>query len=144
MNQLAHLRAKARALFSLEERLSQKDKATQQWQLLTQVGGVNIIVGKGGINTAFYVVHDRERRVCFPDELLVYLSDLASRRYVFYALMPNPKTILALKDTEVEALKITPKPGAYIVGLTSDGKRRPLFECSTSLVGPSWRPARVK
>jgi len=140
MNQVRHLQSKARALFTLEAKLSHEEKATQQWQLLTNVCGVSLIVGKGGVNTAFYVIHDMPRQVCYPTELLDVLGSLASAPYAFYALMSEPKTISRLFLSESDALKHAPIKNSFIVGISPSGTRKRLFAYSQSLVGPTWKP----
>ena len=74
-----------------EAKLSADQRKTNEWQLLTKVNGHPIIVGKGGVNTIFYKFGDRERRVCYPDQILDRLQELAAQRCDGY-LVVDPKS----------------------------------------------------
>lgn len=140
MNHLAHLRLKAKALFALEDKLDNAEKAAHQWQLLTQVCGVNVIVGKGGVNTAFYVIGDLERVICYPDEMVLYLDTLSKQIHPIYCVMTDPKTIQSTHLSLKEAKQQKAGVGHYIVGITAHGKRVRLYRMSKSLLKLSWLP----
>lgn len=143
MNRIQHLAAQARRLFAGESKLSRDERATQQWQLLTSLGpdtlSVNIIIGKGGVNTAFLIIGNRERVVCYPDELLETLSRMASAPAALW-VVAGPDGVVSEHLSEKEALLTPVRKGHSIVALSSDGRRSTRYTFGTSLVGRAWVP----
>lgn len=137
---LKHLLAKTKALFSLEGKLQNADKEKHQWQLYMNVGGLQFIVGKGGINTAFYKIGDEERQVCYPHELVTFLTKLAKRKHVAYAVYTKDKKCIFGPTLELETcLKFKKcKPGAFIVGINEHNKLLRLYYSSPGLHALQW------
>ena len=129
VNQLQHLYAKCKALLNLESRLSAQEVELNQWQLFANHNGLQYIVGRGGANTCFYKIGEAERKVCYPQELLDFLKQRASDKFVSYSIYTKDKklvkrNILSLDD----ALATKPKyAGMWLVGVTPTGKKRLYF-----------------
>lgn len=140
MNPLLHLLTKVKYLLHCESKLTDEQKALHQWQLLTSRGSINYIVGKGGVNTCFYVLGENERVVCYPQELVDMLTKLSKEKYSEYVIVNQAKKRLSkAKLTLAEALEIKPKStGAYIVGVTDSGKMSRLYYSSKGLNGITW------
>ena len=141
-NPIAHLRSKVRALFTLEDKLTPEEKANQQWQLLTQVSGLNLIVGKGGVNTAFYVLGDNERQICYPQDLLDFLETLSKAKFPVYKVMYSRSRIEGVYTSEKEAKASPVLDGAFIVGVTFEGKLKKLYSGSKGLMKKQWLPIK--
>lgn len=137
-NPIGHLRSKVRALFTLEDKLPNEEKAKHQWQLLTQVSGLNLLVGKGGVNTAFYVIGDNERKICYPDELLAMLDNMARAKFAVYKVMRTREDIAGVYSTLKEAKASKPIKGFFIIGVTQDSKHRKLYYAASGLVNGTW------
>ena len=139
MNPLFKVMAsKVRSLMIHEARLTNDMKKCQQWQLLFQIDGIQFIVGKGDINTMFYVVADEDRVICYPDELIEKIWEWSRRKYTSYYVFTGKKEKVSgplwhrPKDTDYPV-------GSLIVGRNSDGKKR-LAVLQKSLAGKSWLP----
>ena len=140
MNQLKHLLAKVRALFALESKLTNEQKGMHQWQLLTEYGGVQYVVGKGGINTAFYKIGDEERQVCYPEELIIFLTNLTKQKYASFAICNKQKQVVYGPFPELGKCKgkVPKKPGFYIVGIDERKKLHRLYYNVVGLSSTDW------
>lgn len=84
-NPYRHLLSKVTALLKLEARMSPEERADNQWQLLVKFCGTQVTVGKGGVNTIFYVLGAKgQRKLCYPDDILEKLSTLSQQKYWRY------------------------------------------------------------
>lgn len=142
------LHSKAKYLFDQEAKLTNEEKADHQWQLLLSVGGVQYIVGKGGVNTAFYIIGDNERVVCYPYELLDKIKSWSESGFASYMVVDThydpPRRKLAPTDDLEGILDKTPKPGYLIVGIKRDGKKQRLYLAKKTLSGAAWSKINAK
>lgn len=128
--------AKVKSLMLHEHRLTQEEKKCQQWQLLFQIDGIQFIVGKGDVNTMFYIVGDEERVICYPDELMEKIQEWNKAKYTSYYVFSKDKEKLSgpsrrkIKDTNFPV-------GSLLVGRNGEGKKR-VAVLQKSLTGKTW------
>jgi hypothetical protein len=135
------LLTKAKYLLYLESKLSAHECALHQWQLLATHGSVLYIVGKGGANTCFYKIGDDERQVCYPNDLIEFLTKLAAQKYSSYSIYTKDKKLVKKGiNTLDKALAIGPVgSGMWIVGLSStDNVKRRLYYSVSGLKSCDW------
>ena len=139
-NQLKHMLTKAKYLLYLESKLAAEDVAQNQWQLLASHHGVIYIVGRGGANTCFYKIGDQERQICYPNDLVKFLTKLASQKYASYSVYSKERKLLKKGFISLdEALAYKPKgAGMWIVGVTQDNKKRKLYYSVSGLRSNDW------
>lgn len=140
-NQLRHLLTKAKYLLYLESKLRPEECALHQWQLLATHGNVLYIVGKGGANTCFYKIGDDERQICYPNDLIEFLTKLAAQKYSSYSIYTKDKKLVKKGlNTLDKALAIIPKSsGMWIVGISStDNVKRRLYYSVSGLRANDW------
>lgn len=133
------MKAKVMALLKEEARLSAKERQSQQWQLLLQIENVGqFIVGKGGINTMFYIVNNGERKLCLPADMVnkidKWIVKLSVKSYSIYL---DGKKIKSGLSTIEEAKKVKAKRGSIIYEIEA-GKKKKVLVCKKALMGNAW------
>lgn len=135
-----HMRTKVRLLLNAEAKMTAEERKAQQWQLLFQIRGTQYVIGKGGVNTMFYVVGDQPRVLCYPDELLAAIDFWDKKKYSEYAIYTKDgKPIETGIKTEKEALAKTAPTGSFIVAVAGTKKVRK-YVMSMSLIKNAWKP----
>ena len=134
--------AKVRSLMLNEARLSDKLKSAQQWQLLFQIDGMDIIVGKGGINTMFYILGTGGKRViCYPDELVDKIKKWSQRKYTAYIVYDKDGNGLA--GPSMKKIRDTDFPTRSYQSGFYNGKEVKLAVLQKSLTGRAWVPVKT-
>lgn len=57
-------------LLKEQDTMNNEQRKQSQFTLLIVVHSIQYVVGKGGLNTMFYIVNKGERKVCYPEEML--------------------------------------------------------------------------
>ena len=136
--------SKVKALLKVESGQTLEERKSQQWQLLFDIDNTKFIVGKGGANTMFYTVGDKERVLCYPDELLSFLSKFVEHKHSTYAIYSDKgRPITTGILSEDEALKLTAPVGYYIVAMENAKKKR-LYVRKSGVFEHVWQPFKPK
>jgi hypothetical protein len=138
-NPYRHLNQKVQALLRLEAKMSAEEREANQWQLLVKFCGSQLVVGKGGVNTCFFILGaNGTRKVCYPDALLSKLQSLAENPYWRYEVL-GPDQTSKFFWTEAAALeRSSPVKGSKLYGLKAD-KRVLLKRASQGLHAYEWK-----
>lgn len=137
VNPYKQLLAKTKALLACEARLEPEERRQNQWQLLIKFSGVQVVVGKGDVNTMFILMGEEPRRVCYPDALLERLQALGDQPYWRYEMVTPDKgsqfywTLARLKRDTV------PMRGAVVYGHRETRER--VLHASKGLDGYEWK-----
>lgn len=137
MNVYKNFLNKVKALLKEDDNLTKEQCETLQWQLLIKSpSGRNFYVGKGGVNTIFYSASSKERRVCYPDEILEILERLSkSNVFVYTALDKKKKEIGYSYDPNIAK----EFEGAfYVFACSFKDKRKPVFRRTKNLFTEEW------
>jgi hypothetical protein len=118
---------KSQALLVLERNLTEDERKENEWLLTVTFKGIEMIVGKGDVNTMFYQLGEGKRAINYPDEVLTLLEKLAKRKYVLYRA--NDKLFVNVKRAFAFA-----KSGR-IYGILEDGKEKAAYKCKPTLKG---------
>lgn len=134
------MRAKTLALLKVEAKMSQSERQCQQWQLLFQIGKSNYIIGKGGINTMFWMKDGSERELLLPQDMLnlidTWIDAVDKKRY---SVVDRNGEVLQRDLSQVEQAKsVKVGTGGYIYQ-HQDGKKRKIFKRVQGLMGKEWR-----
>ena len=142
---LKTLKQKVNALLLAEAKLSASERERQQWQLLFQIKGMgNVIVGKGGVNTCFYVIDGGERVLLLPQDLLNKIDVwIAMNSSVTYSVVGANGKSIQRGLSRPEALGVKADVGYYICEV-QDGKRKKTHKRVKALKGNSWKPIKIK
>jgi hypothetical protein len=137
---MRHLLDKVKRLLASEASLTAEECKQNQWQLLTTYGNLLYIVGRGGANTCFYKIGDSERQVCYPDELVNFLTNLISQKYASYSVYSKERKLIKRGFISLDdALAYTPSgAGMWIVGITPDNRKRKLYYSVSGLRSNDW------
>lgn len=122
LNPYANLVVKMRHLLKVDDPLTKDQCAMFQWQLLAKVPDCDFsfIVGKGGVNTIFYLSASDKRVVCYPDEALEILQNLSKRSVFCYAAYSKDKSHLGFFLYEEDALNC--ESARYVRSISHKGK----------------------
>lgn len=137
---LRTMRRKVKGLMDIELEQPKEVRECQQWQLLFQIPSMGqVVVGKGGINTMFYIVADGERVLCLPDKMLEQIDIwIALASATTYAILNSEKKAIKRNLSKAEAKAYPAKPGQYL-GEVKDGKRKIIMKRVKGLMGNSWK-----
>ncbi len=139
-NLFKHMRTKVKLLLNAEMKMTADERKAQQWQLLFTIRGTQYVVGKGGVNTMFYVVGDKERVLCYPDELLAAIDFWDKKKYSEYAIYSKAgKPLETGIKSEREALSRKAPTGSFIVAIAGTKKVRK-YVMAMSLIDLAWKP----
>lgn len=134
MNPYKNILLKVRALLKADDDLTTAQCQLFQWQLMAKVGDYTFTVGKGGINTIFYTASSASRAVCYPDEILTILEELARRPNVFvYAAFNKQKELLGYSIDKTLAKEF--KGATSLRAVTFKAKHRTLEKRLRSVFG---------
>lgn len=142
MNVYKNLLAKVKVLLKEDDQLTKVQCEMMQWQLLVKIkGDFSFNVGKGGVNTIFYSSTSTERAVCYPDEMLTILEDMAKGEVFAYIALNRKKEQIGYSINRNLAKKI--KGAAYLAEVNYNGKRSMLEHKVADLYGKrTWQPTR--
>ena len=88
----------------------------------------------------FYVVGDKERVLCYPDELIAAIDFWDKKKYSEYAIYSKAgKPLETGIKTEKEALSRNAPAGSFIVALAGTKKVRK-YVMAISLKDRAWKP----
>ena len=137
---LKTMRRKVKALMDIELEQEKDVRECQQWQLLFQIPSMGqVIVGKGGVNTMFYMVGDSERVLCLPDKMLDQIDLwIALASATTYTILDKDKKAVKRNLSKAEARAYDAKPGLYMAEV-KDGKRKIVAKRVKGLMGNSWK-----
>lgn len=141
MNVYKNLLAKVKVLLKEDDQLTKAQCEQMQWQLLVKVADYQFVVGKGGVNTIFYSSTSTERAVCYPDEMLTILEDMAKGEVFAYIALNRKKEQIGYSINRNLAKKI--KGAAYLAEVNYKGKRSMIEHKVVDLHGKrTWQPTR--
>lgn len=138
MNVFKNTVLKVRALLKEDDNLTKEQCELYQWQLLVKVRDYTFSVGKGGVNTIFYSASSAERKVCYPDEILELLDNLAKSKVFVYVARDKNKEEVGYSISEEAAKAIS---GArFLTAISHSGKSKLLSKKVKNLYGKrSWQ-----
>lgn len=144
MNVFKNLLKKVRALLKEDDQLTKAQCEQYQWQLLVKVGDdYTFTVGKGGVNTIFYSLSSEERVVCYPDEILTILEELANSKVFAYAACDKKKNVIGYSIDKNVAKKF--KKSKYLTTVDFKGKKKIIAEKVADLYGKrAWHEIKYK
>lgn len=139
MNPYKHLLTKMKYLVNEDRKVPDELKSNFQWSLVFTKDPVKFVIGKGGVNTIFYLIGET-REVCYPEDALKLLEKKSLDKYIAYAVYSKEKVLiqgpLLFKE---DALLVVPKKGQFLVGVKSNGKLTPLCKAHVNLFNKvSW------
>jgi len=145
MNPYKHLLTKMKYLVNEDKRVDDAEKADFQWSMVFTRGPVKFMIGKGGVNTIFYIMGDK-REVCFPDDALKLLEKKSLDKYIAYAIYSKKKELVAgpflFHD---DAMALRAGKGQFFIGIKASGKLVPLYAAKPNLFDKlSWSPVVEK
>src|SRR5690606_30866923 len=119
------------------------ERESQQWQLLVQLPKVgNVIVGKGGINTMFYIYGDSPRELCLPDALFDVLDDWILRASIAkYLIKYKGKVVQKGIESETLAREVKVKQGSVLYKVEG-GVRTKIAVYKKTLFGKQWEDVK--
>lgn len=137
---LRTMRRKVKALMDIELEQPKEVRECQQWQLLFQIPTLGqVVVGKGGINTMFYIAGKAERVLCLPDKMLDQIDLwIALASATTYTVLSSEKKAVKRNLSKAEALAFKAKVGQYLAEV-KDGKRKIIMKRVKGLMGNSWK-----
>lgn len=137
---LKTMRRKVKTLMDIELDQSKEMRECQQWQLLFQIPSMGqVVVGKGGINTMFYIVAQEERVLCLPDKMLEQIDIwIALASATTYTILNKNKKTVKRNLSKAEAKVFDAKPG-YLLAEVKDGKRKVIMKRVKGLMGNAWK-----
>lgn len=94
MHPYKNLLSKVRALLKEDDNLTKGQCESMQWQLLVKIADYSFFVGKGGVNTIFYSASDKDREVCYPEDILTLLERLCKTQTFVYAVADKHNKLL--------------------------------------------------
>lgn len=144
MNPYKNTLQKVRALLKEDDKLTKAQCEMYQWQLLIKIpGDYTFTLGKGGVNTIFYTATSTERAICYPDEILTLLENLARSEVFVYLALDKNKNPLGYSIDEKLAKQI--KGARYLASVNFKGKRTPVAKKISDLYGKStWQQVKSK
>ncbi len=105
---------------------------------MVEFAGTKLVVGKGGANTMFWQVGDGERKLGYPNDLLVLLDRLGRQECVAYLHAGRDESERRVLSREA-ALRFVPESGARIYGVTERGEKVVAYAARSNLSGRmSW------
>ena len=143
-NPYRHLQSKVRGLLMTEAKLSKEERENNQWQLLFTFAKTQVIIGKGGINTIFYQFGKKgKRHVCYPDQILDMLEQLAKQKHWRYIVRDASGAPVKTSFNEQQIMKAEPVLKHTISGVTDEGETV-LFVGGANAEGPYWKKHGTK
>lgn len=134
------MRTKVKGLLTVEASMSKEERQAQQWQLLFTIDGTQYLVGKGGVNTMFYIVGSNgKRKLCLPHEMLDILDGWANTKTEWAIAAPDGTLKLRMIANEKEALKLSPPKDYRIVNVV-EGKIRAKYLRVKGVTSDAWVP----
>lgn len=135
MNPFKNTLAKVRVLLKEDDALTKDQCAQFQWQLLAKVPDCNFAftIGKGGINTIFYMAATNDRVVCYPDEALEVLQELCKRNVFCYTVYAKDKSQIGHALFEDAAKNL--EGARYIKSISFSGKATLVWKKEKNLFG---------
>ena len=131
MNPYRHLYSKCRHLFIAEEKLSLEERKQNEWLLTFKIADkFRVLIGKGGANTVFYQFGDGKRKVCYPEEMLDLLENLAKKKFLFFEAGKH----LFVNESSIK--KILPK--GVVRGYTETGVKV-VYKAVPTFEGSEWK-----
>jgi hypothetical protein len=139
-NQFEQLYRSVAGLLKEQDTLSLKERECSQFTLLTTIGGIKYLVGKGGISTMFYCVGDSERKVCYEEEMLKVIKKWMNVDYTLFCIFNTTtrKTRKQKYETVEDALKVMPREHDRIYGIGKE--RKLLYTSKVSIFDIHWEP----
>lgn len=133
------MKQKVFQLLQAEGKMNMTERSCQQWQLLFTIPGKGqVIVGKGGINTMFYIINEGERKLCLPSDMLDKIDKwIAKASVVTYKIRHEGKTLYDNLSTIKEAKALKVPKGSALYEVKNGGKKK-LAVYEKALFGVAW------
>lgn len=120
--------------------MAEEDRSQTMWTALVLFSGTQLYLGRGGVNTVFYVFgKSGKRKTGYPAKVLVMLDRLAAQPYPFYRIRDSDSKTVA-RSYHLHLIKATqPHAGDTLEGVAVSGKATVVFRGKRSLQGKlSW------
>jgi hypothetical protein len=148
MRELRLLRKQVRALWKLEEDLPPNMRENHQWQCLAMQSGIPYLVGKGGANTFFYRIGEKdEMQYALPDDMFSIMDKWLAQDYMMYAITKKRDISNAPQSQSLDKLMKRTDDyyvGYYIVGITQNQSVVRLYTLKSGLRSNQWVPFKPK